>query len=65
MQSQTTRFTGLDRIEPHPVICHLQANQVFMLCQTDGDRPGVGMFEDVIESLLHDAVQAFFNLGRQ
>lgn len=52
-------------IESDPVVGNLQDDCVVDLVEADEKVVGMGMAEDVVQGLLGDAVEPFFNVQRQ
>src|SRR5437870_2311719 len=58
-------WEGACRIKTSPVITHLQDDLPFLSCEPEDDGAGTCMLDDVVQSLLRDAVEGLFPLKRE
>src|SRR5260370_29653171 len=50
------------RVKASPVIGYLQDDLIGISCQPQGNHTGTGVLDDIVECLLHNAVQRLFHL---
>src|SRR3979411_2922608 len=50
------------RLKTSPIVAYLEANLMILFCKPHCNYAGAGMFDDVVERLLGDAVERVFPL---